>query len=188
MADLLVQVMSFPMSGFFYGMDWMIRTMRDVQGASAAGLSRTMETFSGTVGTATNFQEEMRMINRDQDLSGDDLKLVRYRILFIKREYEAAFPEEDDLVSYSIPGTDWAGIKVAEFMERAKEGGVPVPAKWQRLSYPPSKPGIQGWVIPEEDRQYVRMYFEVVQRIEREKAEYDREQVKVLREISRKIG
>jgi len=36
---------------------------------------------------------------RDKDLSDDQLKLVRYKILFVKRDYETAFPEQEELVA-----------------------------------------------------------------------------------------
>lgn len=32
----------------------------------------------------------------ERDLHDDTLKLVRYKVLFVKREYEHAFPEQED--------------------------------------------------------------------------------------------
>ena len=32
----------------------------------------------------------------DKDLNDDQLKLVRYKILFVKRDYETAFPEREE--------------------------------------------------------------------------------------------
>jgi hypothetical protein len=132
-------------------------------------------------------QEKNEMSDRDRDLSGDDLKLVHYRILFTKRDLEAVFEEQHDLVTYNANAAEWAGLKVAEFMEQVARGAVARPAKWRASGYPQGASD-RGWGLPEEDRRHLRIYFEVLQRFGRERAEYDQEQVKVLREINSNIG
>src|SRR5262249_4492800 len=50
------------------------------------------------------------------DLSGDDLKTVRYRIIFNKADLENNFVEETEVVSYSTNGASFGGLKVAHFI------------------------------------------------------------------------
>lgn len=185
MTDLLAQMLSLPMAGFFYGMDWMVRTLRDVQGASAAGLSRTIETFPGTGGTRTYSQEDGRMLNRNQDLSGDDLKLVRYTILFVKRDYEAFLYKDDELVAGDMDGGTFAALKVKDYLIRADKGEVKRPVEWGG-GYGEKTP--TGFTIPDNDQKYIRVYYEVLERYPRQEKEYEKQQVQVLREISSKIG
>lgn len=125
---------------------------------------------------------------RDQDLGGDDVKLVRYKILFVKREYEAVLHEDETLVTYDTRGGDFGGLRIGDFMEQAARDEIKRPKAWPDGYPPPPKKPIPGWKIPEEDHKHVRFYFEVLDRFPREKAEYDREQVRVLRDISEKIG
>ena len=123
----------------------------------------------------------------DQDLGGEDrLKLVRYKILFVKRDYEVAFDEREDLVSYSTTGPDWAALEISRFMVNLKH--TKRPEKWRDKHYPPGVKGEYIDYIPDEDQKYLRIYFEVLQRWEREEAEYDKQQVQVLREIRDSIG
>src|SRR6516164_6891152 len=53
----------------------------------------------------------------DTNLSDDMLKLVRYKVLFVKRDYEWAFPEEEDLVADNMTGEAYTAWKVAEFIQ-----------------------------------------------------------------------
>lgn len=197
----LREPLRWPLALMGYGFDW-LRLMADTvagaaseaaprAGGAAPGAPVAAGPRPGTTparGPAQTTVKENRSM-RDQDLSGDDLKLVRYRVLFVKREYEVAFPERDDLLTYSTGPAEYGGLKIAEFMEDAAKGGVAQPPKWKAKGYPPANgqpPG--GWSIPSEDRKYVKFYFEVLDRIPREKAEYAKDQVDVLREISAKIG
>jgi len=42
--------------------------------------------------------------------------------------------------------------------------------------------------FPEDDKKYLRVYFEVLERYKREKFRYEEEQIDVLREIRDEIG
>ena len=48
---------------------------------------------------------------RDKDLNDEQLKLVRYKILFVKRDYETAFPEKEELVADNLSGEGFAGVE-----------------------------------------------------------------------------
>ena len=70
---------------------------------------------------------------RDANLNDDMLKLVRFKILFVKRDYEVAFPEEEDLVSDNISGADFSAWKVAEFIQKLNRRPPEVrwPKRWE---------------------------------------------------------
>lgn len=161
----------------------------------SAGSGSDPRSRVGPGSAPVNRAEENRAM-RDQDLSGEDVKLVRYKILFVKRDLEVAFPEEEDLVTYPTRPAEYGGLKVADFMRRAWErlpnddDAPKRPAKWHSAGYPDEahRNGEHGFRIPPEDERHVKFYFEVLDRFPREAAEYDKQKVEVLRDISRKIG
>ena len=126
------------------------------------------------------------MTDRDTrtDLSGEDiLKLVRYKIVFLKRDYEVAFPEEEELVAYGTSAADWAGTKVARFICDLNETLTKqFPREWEGKNYPP-RDSNGRYHIPRDDERYVKVYFEVLQRWDREDADYERRRTKAIEEI-----
>ena len=106
---------------------------------------------------------------RDTDLSGKDcLKLVRYKILFIKRDLEYAFPEKEELVYDDIDGQAFTSWKIAEFIQDLQsddpERGdrkYKVPPRWHSKHYPPNKYQKNGYLLgfPEEDKEFLRLFF-----------------------------
>jgi len=129
----------------------------------------------------------------DKDLHDDMLKLVRYKILFIKREHEHAFEEEEDLVSENIDGSAFTAWKVAEFIQGlAREPyQTRVPTRWGQ-KYPGAKyrAGKDGeWLkgLPDDDKKYLRVFYEVLDRYQREKFKYEERQIEVLEDIRDKI-
>src|SRR5438477_9668695 len=70
--------------------------------AAALSSGSTEITFKEEKPLSTNGE---RANGRDKDLHDDMLKLVRYKILFVRREYEYAFPEQEDLVSDNMDGS-----------------------------------------------------------------------------------
>ena len=130
---------------------------------------------------------------RDTNLSDDMLKLVRYKILFVKRDYEVAFPEREDLIWENISDTALAAWKVAEFIQSLDT--TEVPRKWLDKNYPKERQkkteqGRDVWYIqglPEDDKKYLRVFFEVLDRYPREKLRYEERQLDVLEEIARAV-
>jgi hypothetical protein len=47
----------------------------------------------------------------DQNLRDDMLKLVRYKILFLNRDYEHAFPEQEELVADNLDATNYTNVE-----------------------------------------------------------------------------
>lgn len=138
--------------------------------------------------------EEKKML--DKDLHDDMLKLVRYKILFVKREFEHAFPEQEDLVPDDMDGSAFTAWKIAEFIQdlakqRTREGqeevNIRVPHKWK--NYPPREFIVEGYLIglPHDDKKFLRVYFEVLDRYPREKFRYEEQQIEVLKEIRDKL-
>jgi hypothetical protein len=131
--------------------------------------------------------EEKRTV--DKDLRDDMLKLVRYKVLFVRREYEVAFPEKEDIVSDNMDGAAFTAWKVAEFIQDLAKKETRVPKKWQDKNYPPAEYSDDGKLLglEEEDKKYLRVYFEVLERYPREKFKYEEQQIRVLEEIRDRI-
>jgi hypothetical protein len=226
---LFGQMMILPFTVFIQGMELFIKTIQGMQRATEEGMDvmaggmpegsgtastnqtdlATSTTGAATGGalednTTTNLKERINM--DDRDLSDDKkLKLVRYKILFIKRDYEVAFPEVEELVSDSMDETAYTAWKVAEFIQRLNE--TPVPReKWGggtdekvKPNYPKNSRGdllaqfdvkAGRWMIhklPEADKKYLRVYFQVLDRYDREEFKYHEQQIKVLEEIRDRI-
>jgi len=195
-------------------------------------------------GGATTLKEKVNM--RDSNLSDDMLKLVRFKILFVKREYEVAFPEEEDLVPENMTGSDFAAWKIAEFIQKLslRPPEVRFPKRWlhksqyDKYGLPKNwkdadtllagtrkavesadkakeeakgargKPEAESksrdaeeasrhageamkvsepyWLtgFPEEDKKYLRVFYEVLERYPREKLKYEERQLEILERIA----
>jgi len=148
----------------------------------------------GTDGNAAEVTKKETTM-RDKDLSDDQLKLVRYKVLFVKRDYETAFPEKEELVPDNMTGDAFAAWKVAEFIQQLSHKKTHIPSDWRKgdkPKYPEEEKYIEhtkdGWVLlglPERDKKYLRVFYEVLERYVREEDE-DTE-VDVLREIRDEI-
>lgn len=157
---------------------------------AAAGWPTTTTTGSGARSQPapqprTTGREAWQM--GSDDLGGNDLKYVRYAILFTKRDHEARLEEEEDLVNYPTNAGSYGGLKIAEFMEKVAQG-QPRPQEWIDSHYPPGVATPTYHNIPREDRRYVSFVYRVERRVEREDADYEKRKVRALEEISRKIG
>ena len=127
----------------------------------------------------------------DKDLHDDMLKLVRYKILFVKRDYEWAFQEREALVHDNMDGNAFTAWKIAEFIQELKSHDkypnvprVKVPGAWKN-NYP-GDGYVEGKYLtgfPPEDKKYLRVYYEVLERFPREKFRYEEEQIDVLKDI-----
>ena len=215
MMHLLGQMLMLPFTVFVYGMEMFLRSMHRVQDRADEGLellvgtappeieheperearpAASTESFvtEVTVSEGTGQKEEQRKM-RDTNLSDDMLKLVRYKILFVKRDYEVAFPEREDLVWENISDTALTAWKVAEFIQSLET--TEVPRKWLDKNYPKERQkktehGRDIWYIhklPEDDKKYLRVFFEVLDRYPREKLRYEERQLDVLEEIAKAV-
>jgi hypothetical protein len=132
----------------------------------------------------------------ERDLGAQELKTVRYRIIFTKRNNEATLKEEQDTINYSTDPMGLSGRKLSDFWAAAVLGEEqearrrlaaagyadfrdPAPPHNPIPPAPPPRP----WTIKEEDKKYVTFRYEVLDRLPKQEAEYAREQVDVLKEI-----
>jgi hypothetical protein len=134
-------------------------------------------------GATTTHKETTKM--PDTNLNDDMLKLVRYKVLFVKREYETAFPEQEDLVSDNMSASAFTAWKIAEFIQNI--GDYPIPIKWKGRNYAGMGQAAKLTGLPEDDKKYLRVYYEVLERYPREKFKYEEQQIKVLEEIRDKM-
>lgn len=149
---------------------------------------RPAQKEAATMDTSVGYESR-----RDRDLRDDTLKLVRYKILFVKREYEVAFQEEEDLVYDNMDATSFAAWKVAEFVQRMHNEGVRQPVRWQARGYPAAPNSTKAdryfhrdcvlKALPEDDKKYLRVYYEVLDRYPREKFRHEEQQIRVLEQI-----
>lgn len=131
--------------------------------------------------------EKAKETKMDKDLRDDMLKLVRYKVLFVKREYEHAFLEQEELVSENMDGTSFTAWKVAEFIQTLGKRSTRVPSKWGKTYPEDYREGDVLTGLPDEDKMYLRIFYEVLDRYPREKFEYEERQIKVLEEIRNKL-
>lgn len=158
------------------------------QRETESDLDTTSTNRAAEDGAGTNPKETTDM--NDTDLSGENiLKLVRYKILFIKRDYEHAFPEVEELVSDNTDETGYTAWKIAEFIQRLAKRETKVPSSWKNYPVnepPPTLPYRDGDILlglPERDKKFLRVYFEVLDRYDRESFRYEERQIEVLEEI-----
>jgi sulfatase modifying factor 1 len=121
----------------------------------------------------------------DLDLRDDMLKLVRYKVLFVRREYETAFAEQEEIVSDNMDADAFTAWKIAEFIQNLAQNQTPVPQRWKEKGYPDSEYVKDGYLhgIDEEDKKYLRVHFEVLERYPREKFKFEEQQIQVLEQI-----
>ena len=91
--------------------------------------------------------------------------------------------------------TSFAAWKVAEFIQHLHRDGAEIPNRWRDRNYPSQdkddngdykyfKPdGKKLMALPEHDKKYLRVYYEVLDRYPREKFKHEEQQIRVLEQI-----
>jgi hypothetical protein len=118
-------------------------------------------------------------------MNNDMLKLVRYRVLFVKRGLEHAFEDEEELVPDNLDESAYKAWKIAEFVGQL--GVKERPAKWRDKNYPAGDGGDKIGNLPEEDTKYLRVHFRVLSRHPREKLKARERKIQILEEIRDRI-
>jgi len=231
MAWLFGEMFLVPIRTFIFGMERLLETMKAFQLASDRGMELMaggppvvetkpeeipatpppiLESSDSKRRAASGGPEtEIEEAKMDKDLNDDMLKLVRYKILFVKRGYEHAFGEEESLVSDNMDGSAFTAWKIAEFIQRLakvetvvkkvndKEESHTVSASEIHVpwtGYPSAeyvredrhgKKRLTGF--PESDKKYLRLYYEVLERYNRQKLRYEEDHLDLLREQTRYI-
>jgi hypothetical protein len=214
MMQFFGRLMKLPLEAFVYSMEMLVQTMRGIQHITYQGIDMMADwnvqapvdtsgsesavpeathaapessSMQSTEATQETMQEEREM--SDKDLRDDMLKLVRYKILFVKRDLEHAFPEKEELVSENTDTAGYTAWKIAEFIQNLPDESIP--QKWADKNYPPvreesppvsRRPGMIH-ALPEDDKKYLRVYYEVLERYARERFRYEERQIEVLEQI-----
>jgi hypothetical protein len=214
-AWLVGRIFFIPFRTLLYGMEMIVQAMRAFQRAGDLGMHviagadpgsdglptrSTVPAGAGTVsfgsdaihGSDSNQTHSQEKTSMDKNLNDDMLKLVRYKVLFVRRGYEHAFPEREALVWDNMDGAAFTAWKIAEFIQMLGRRDTAVPHAWS--NYPPADPKGKtfrdGEVLlgfPEEDKKYLRVFYEVLERYPREKLRYEEQHLEVLKEIRDRI-
>jgi hypothetical protein len=120
----------------------------------------------------------------DTDLRDDLLKLVHYKVLFVRRGYEIAFQPRAELVAENLDDAAFTAWKIAEFIQDLQSGRIPAPPRWRERP-PPGAELRAGKLVGlrEEEKKYLRVYYEVQERYPREALKDEERQIEALRQI-----
>jgi len=146
---------------------------------------------SEKISSLTNMNEK-ELTMADQDLGGDDLKVVNYSIFFTKRDLETTLqPNQQDVVDYATDGASFGATKILDL----SDSSIPYPAKWSDNKYPgdfhynnPHADKIPFNAIPKTDRRYLSFLFEVIDRVPRQNADYDKRKTRSIESIETTLG
>jgi hypothetical protein len=217
MIQYLSEMLKLPLAAFVFSMEMFVKTMQGIQKIAYQGIDImtdgmvqtaidapgresdvTNDVPDGTIGDSAETTQETNQLEEremsEKDLRDDMLKLVRYKILFVKRDLEYAFPEREELVSENIDGTGYTAWKIAEFIQDL--GNIEIPKKWRDKKFPRDVPNELGSPpsappkinkLDEEDKKYLRVYYEVLERYPRERFRYEERQIEVLEQIRDKM-
>ena len=170
--------------------------------SSEAATSGTQVEIAEVPVTETANEEKRNM---DKDLNDDMLKLVRFKVLFVKRDYEHVFGEWEELVSDNLDGPAFAAWQIAKFVQRMGSKKVKVPDKWKDevndtvpdwvktepklpRTPPNGKADADLTGLDEDEKKYLRVYYDVLERYPREKLKFEEDQLKELRGIREAIS
>jgi hypothetical protein len=202
---LFGQLLFVPVRTFVFGMERLLDVMRNMQDVSGRGIQMMTGGPAPPGGEApqpagvpqlSNFNqgavsggpviESEEISKMDKDLNDDMLKLVRFKVLFVKRDYEHAFDEEEALVYDNMDGSAFTAWKIAEFIQKLHRDPVRVPAKWEGYAGVGQDRLLRS--LPEGDKKYLRVYYEVLERYSREKLRYEEDHLTELRNQTRELA
>jgi hypothetical protein len=187
---LLEQMVRLPIGTLQYGMDAMANTLRDLQRpAAAVDLSRRAWPYRDAIDNVRDVVDRRPLPKEsedmdDQDLSSDELKLVRFRIIFRKRDFATTLRAGERVIDYPTDGGSFGAIEISDYWRDVAAKRVRLPALWRELGYPEKDTPQRGWRLPREDRRYVGFVYKVVHREDLQEKEYDKLQVRALRTIA----
>jgi hypothetical protein len=212
MLSLFGQMMKLPSEVFVSGLELFAKSFRDLQRRFVRGVDKIVFEVSRTDPVVLSFERDgnaseqastssnakEKHIMPDQDLGGDDLKVVNYSIFFTKRDLETTLqPNRQEVVDYATDGASFGATKILALSNSA----IPYPEKWSDNRYPPDfytdPPPTTITVddIPDSDQKYISFLFEVIDRVPKQEKDYDKRKTRAieniettLEQISGKIG
>jgi hypothetical protein len=128
--------------------------------------------------------------NDPEAFRGDRLKLVRWRICFVRHGDESSFPPHEELIADDLAPGVFEAWKSAEFVQSLTDPkkAPEVPEKW--LGWLPAAcRHANGKLrrLPPGDMKYLRVFFEIIRYSKRERLHFETRQLKVLREIANNL-
>jgi hypothetical protein len=205
MMRVFTQLLKLPIEAFVYSVDMLVKTLQGLQRLTEKGIDSVLAeranagTEDASIGNsgddlkdsavdlsvgATKKENKNMSDQNGNNLGGKNLKLVRYKILFVKRGFEVAFPEQEDLIADDLTPEAFTAWKVAQFIQSLPN--IKRPQLWADKNYPHytsdhPKPadGHIHW-LNEDDKKFLRVYYQVLAIYPREEG---KEQVEVLQEI-----
>lgn len=230
---LMGQFFMLPMTIFRYGMDMFMNAMQGMRAMTDHGAGVVVAPrmpASGSFapvapeikppdftadrpnsGSTRIKNEEEKPLNENTNFckpnndGGKCLVLWRYKVLFIKRDLEHAFAEDEDLISDDVQ--DITAWKIAEFIQKLGQRVIKVPPAWinkrkgpleywrisdedeppvsYEAAYKAYRDGDDVWLIglPEDDKRHLRLYSQELARYTRQDTTYEEDQIKVLEQI-----
>lgn len=200
---LFGQMVRLPLTAFVYSMELFIRTMKEMQNITDQGIDAVVsgvalpdkgDLKSDAIASATSganqdsaetiLKEEKKM--SESDLSNDRVKVVEYYILSIKPDYEHVLGDPIDKHEHESGA--------AETGEYRREGRRHFP-RVKVFTDNMTGEDFASWVIADyfqdrdheslahKDKKYLRVCYDVICTFAAEDAQYDREEVQVLRQI-----
>lgn len=185
------------------GMRWMTNGFRRVTTGEWMDL-KTHSDAGRSVRTTNSTSSSPSWMSRfagfsDQDLSGTDLKYVVWSIVFTKPGFECVLePQHDEIVNYEADGNSFAAIKIAKFLENARNGRTQKPETFNEHNYPAvaesgspngrrgeanafassnstqQQSGEKGFRIPAEDQRFITFLYRVERRLPKQEEEVTR--------------
>jgi len=226
----MAEILKLPIALFVSGMEVLARAIREYQEVANRSVDTTLETLGsgplrpvdtganasasevmlsdgGEISTGNNInpqeKENGAMIN-EQALGSEDLKTVRYRIIFTKRNHETTLKEAETTVNYATDPMSLSGRYISDFFTLAglgkerdalkrlyaagyHEAEDPTVDPHEKISKKKAEdeqtyPKV-AWTIKDEDKKYVAFRADLLDQLPRQKAEYDRQKVDELQKI-----
>lgn len=112
---------------------------------------------------------------QDNDLNDDTVKLVRWRILYTRPDYEAQLFEGEELLNYRTRSDQYGGQVMARILtDAAYVNRIPA--------------DVAADLADPRNRRYLRVSLEVLDRFPKEETSYDRRQTEALEGLQRAFG
>ncbi len=122
----------------------------------------------------------------DKDLRDKKVKVMTYRVLFLKRGLEAAFAEQEELLHEDMTSQELKTWKIAEFVRALPH--VNQPQKWKRKHYPPQAEDGKIVALPDKDLKYLDVHCSTEACFRPEPFRYRKRKIKVLEEIRDRLS
>ena len=129
--------------------------------------------------------------SEDDALGGVNLKLIRFRIYFVKRGLEQVLHTGEDLIADDLTDLRYCTWKIAEYIQSMNSARTApaIPPAWG--AYPPPNCRHRNGrlrALPAEDTKFLRVSFDVLRREVRQPLRFEERQLELLRDVSEALA